>query len=519
MTKFKVLIILVYGIFYFTNIKGQIIPEWATSFNENYPIHISGSDMIADNFGNVYVIGYSQDTAYNGNLNILKYDSYGYLEWVRTIDSLTYFVRIATDDSSNLYIAGNSSDYGFVTIKYNSFGTLKWTKSYSNGGYWNWAFDIVTDDSNSVYITGISGIDKFTTLKYDRNGNLDWVALDSSSIGLSNSYITIDNYHNIYVAGRGGDTSYNCNTYKYNNLGEKQWERIYSGNYTPGGAHPSDIKCDNNGNVYVLAATTNNNQGEGDYSIVKYDTNGNQIWASIYSADSYYDDPIAMVVDKNGNVYATGNIHPGNCPTDAFATIKVDSTGVLKWIKTYSRGYCNWDIPIAIKLDTIEYIYVSGQSPDSIGHEYFTTIKYDTDGNEVWVAHYSHVLNSNNVPNSMCLDNNGNIYVSGSYNCQNSSGILTIKYGHNVGITELLDNNNYNVFPNPFENFVTFTFERNLKNADLLIYDIQGRVVQLINELNKSEFTVKRSNLTNGMYFYRLVENNKDIARGKIIAK
>jgi len=328
MAKYKVLIFLVCCIFYFTNIKGQIIPEWATSFNENYPVNISGSDMIADNFGNVYVIGYSQDTAYNGNLNVLKYDSYGYLEWVRTIDSLTYFVRIATDDSSNLYIAGNSSDYGFVTIKYNSFGTLKWTKSYSNGGYWNWAFDVVTDDSNSVYITGISGIDKFTTLKYDSNGNLGWVALDSSSIGLSKSCITIDNNQNVYVVGRGGDTSYNCFLYKYNFLGVKQWERIYSGNYTFGGASPVDIFCDKNNFIYVLA-NSHDYDGHCNYAVLKYDSSGNQIWVSNYINSGYQDVPYAISVDQFGNVYATGNIRQGNGTTDEFATVKFNSLGVF----------------------------------------------------------------------------------------------------------------------------------------------------------------------------------------------
>jgi len=190
----------------------------------------------------------------------------------------------------------------------------------------------------------------------------------------------------------------------------------------------------------------------------------------------------------------------------------------FKWAKTFSGGNC-WDIPCAISIDTLGFIYVTGQSSDSVCHELYTTIKYDSIGNEIWIAHYSHVINSNNVPNSICLDNAGNIYISGTNNCANSSGILTIKYGHNVGISELVDNNNYNVFPNPIENFVTFTFERNLKNAELLIYDLQGRVVYVIKELNISEFTIQRNKLTNGMYFYRLIENNRDIAKGKIIAK
>jgi hypothetical protein len=209
----------------------------------------------------------------------LKYNNIGQLKWIQQYDSLNYLSSITLDDSSNVYVTGQ---YGFnlSTIKYNSSGVLIWDKTYTGSKYWNSIFDIITDRFGNVYITGNSHGDKITTIKYNTNGNLLWVALDSPAGGFSTSYITLDENGNVYVAARGYDTAskFVCRTIKYNNTGVKKWERDYNGNFIQGQAEPKDIKYDPNGFIYVLSYTSNNNNGNGDFAIVKYDTLGNQVW-------------------------------------------------------------------------------------------------------------------------------------------------------------------------------------------------------------------------------------------------
>jgi len=520
MKKIEILLVLIVGLINCNNLFAQILPTWTTTYTCNYPATINENDMVADKSGNVYITGYIDDTSYsNYKVVTLKYNTYGQLQWIKEIDSLNYYTKIAIDDSGNVYIAGQSI-YDLITVKYNSQGNLKWVKSYVGSLWCNWVFDIITDDSCNVYITGNSNGDRFTTVKYNVSGDLMWVALDGPAAGLTNSYIELDNNGNVYITARGMDTSWTCNTFKYNHSGIKQWERVYQGNFHPGLAYPRDLKFDPHGFIYMLACTTNNNDGEGDYAVVKYDTLGNQIWVSSYSFSSYYDLPKAMTIDKYGNVYTTGNIYPSGGTIDSIATIKFNKDGSFKWAKTYSLGYNNLDEASAITIDTLGYIYVVGKSSDYSSRENFVTIKYDSLGNEIWIARYKNTLNSSDIANSVSLDSYGNIYVSGSNYELNSSSILTIKYSNDVGVKEQSDDSEYivNVLPNPFKTEFTLMTNTDLKNAELIIYDLFGKEVLKINNINNRMVSIQRGNLATGLYFFKLEEKNKFIAKGKIIA-
>jgi hypothetical protein len=151
----------------------------------------------------------------------------------------------------------------------------------------------------------------------------------------------------------------------------------------------------------------------------------------------------------------------------------------------------------------------------------FKSFKKDSAGNEIWVARYKNTLNSSDEAKSVCLDNSGNIYVSGSNYDFNSSAILTIKYSFNVGLEELQINekNNLNIFPNPFKTSFIIKFDNYLINAELEIYDMLGRKVINIKDLNENEINIQRNNMIDGIYFFRVNEKNKTIAKGKIIAE
>lgn len=517
MKKNKILLIFIVGLINCGNLPAQIIPTWATTYTINNPGSINENDMVTDKSGNVYITGFTQDTVDSKyKIVTLKYNTYGQFQWIQEIDSLNYYTKIAIDDSGNVYITG-FSDHNLITVKYNSQGILKWVKPYSSVGY-NWTWDIITDDSCNVYITGLSVGGMFTTIKYNSSGNQMWAALEIGANGLANSYIALDDNRNVYIAFRGLDTNWTCNTIKYNSSGIKQWEQIYKGNFISGLAMPRGLKFDTNGFIYMCAYTSD--YTDGDYAVVKYDTIGNQIWASSYSFTSYGDVSKAMTIDKSGNVYVTGVIYQTGGTIDSIATIKFNKYGSFKWAKTYSLGYYALDEPSAIATDTLGNIYVTGESSDNLNHENFATIKYDSLGNEIWVARYNNTLNSVDMANSISLDIFGNIYASGTNYDLNCSSILTIKYSKDVGLQELSTASEciVNIYPNPFKTSFTLMTNVDLKNAELIIYDLFGREILKINKINNRIVTIQRNNIADGIYFFRLVDKNKIIAKGKIIA-
>ena len=54
------------------------------------------------------------------------------------------------------------------------------------------------------------------------------------------------------------------------------------------------------------------------------------------------------------------------------------------------------------------------------------------------------------------------------------------------------------------------------QNASILIYDALGKIV--ISEKLTTEITlVKTAQLNNGVYFYKVISNNKDVKIGKLV--
>jgi hypothetical protein len=242
-------------------------------------ISISGS-------GNVYVTGSS-----SGNPQILlsldivtiKYSSNGIRQWIARYDGAMNKndepADLIVDSRENVYIAGKSqidgsnSDYEYLVIKYNSsVGAVQWTDHYR--GYSSSEGTALTiDDQNCIYVTGStltqSQSTDFLTVKYNQAGERVWMSFFNN---IYNNWdipeaIAVDNFHNVYVTGKGGGISplySDYNTVKYNPSGIQQWAMNYDAALSD---CPADLKIDNNDNVYVTGWSTLNQQ---DIVTIKY---------------------------------------------------------------------------------------------------------------------------------------------------------------------------------------------------------------------------------------------------------
>lgn len=72
-------------------------------------------------------------------------------------------------------------------------------------------------------------------------------------------------------------------------------------------------------------------------------------------------------------------------------------------------------------------------------------------------------------------------------------------------------------YPNPAQHSATIAFGRNLKNAEIKIYNMQGQEVLFITEINSKEIKIETSKLPAGVYFYNLFEKSKKLATGKLV--
>lgn len=132
----------------------------------------------------------------------------------------------------------------------------------------------------------------------------------------------------------------------------------------------------------------------------------------------------AVAVDGSGNVYVTGSSYASNGAAD-YTTIKYSSSGETLWVQRYNGPEDGWDIARAIVVDASGNAYVTGESYGSDFFDY-VTIKYGPSGNQEWVARYNGSQRGGSADDratDLAVDAAGNVYVTGF-----NDDYVTIKY-------------------------------------------------------------------------------------------
>lgn len=74
-----------------------------------------------------------------------------------------------------------------------------------------------------------------------------------------------------------------------------------------------------------------------------------------------------------------------------------------------------------------------------------------------------------------------------------------------------------NFYPNPFKTELLITTKSNFENATLKLFNSIGQLAKEVNNLHGENISIKRDNLTSGIYFAQLTQNGTLISNHKII--
>ncbi len=336
----------------------------------------------------------------------------------------------------------------------------------------------------SITLTNNGGADMFV-VKYDNNGNVVWAKNAGGSNSDISYSIAVDVNGNCYVTGIFSSSTIifgsvtlaknNCGysdmyVVKYDNNGNVVWAKNVACGYS------FSIVADATGNCYVtgsfgiptitFGSITLTNNGGTDMFVVKYDINGNVVWAKGGEGDSDFDIVgNSITVDLNGNCYVTGEF---NSPVITFGNItltntsgddndmfvvKYDNIGNVMWAKSAVGSY--YDIGNSIATDMSGNFFVTGyfESPTitfgnitltrTSGSSDMYAVKYDNSGNVVWARNTGG--DNGAEGSSIATDVSGNCYVTGNFGCS------TITFG-DIILTNNGSNASHDMFAVKYDN-------------------------------------------------------------------
>ncbi len=515
------------------NSSGDIL--WAKSAGGNDDDGVSS--IAIDKSGNVYVAGAFNSTSitfdsitlintsdyneYDGF--IAKYDNNGNVLWAKSASGKSdEEVRsISADPYGNIYMTGkfesSSIIFGTTTlinssfsinmfiVKYNLDGKVLWAKSAS-GQSANEAYSVSTDPSGNVYMGGNFGgapisfgsitlayvdsiyWDMFIA-KYDSSGNVLWA---KSSGGNSNDRIfsiTSDTFSNIYVSGYFSSTSitfgsttltntniYNSFIVKYDSNGNALWAKSVVPNTT------CNISADDQGNIYAIGPFNSDsitfdtitliNKGAYDIFVVKFDSNGNALWAkSVGGSDNDYS--YDGTTDNSQNLYMVGHYES---PTITFGPTTLTGIGYNMFIAKLSE--CNLTKPTISANDSIL------TSSSAIGNQ--------------WYLNDSIIVGDTSQTYISTQNGNYTVVVTYGNGCSASSD----PYNYSTSeIAEFTTNNDIIIIPNPSDG--KFRIEtNNLKTGYMEIYNSLGEIIYQSIIDNRE---INLSQQPKGLYFIEMM--------------
>lgn len=447
---------------------------------------------------------------------------------------------IVVDNLENVYVTGFSTGQDmtsdFITIKYNSIGDTVWVRRLSGEiGVNQIAYSLDVDGIGNVYVTGTGG-GNYLTVSYNSNGDFLW---SKTYNGIGNDFdaaykLKIKNGF-LYVTGIsrsvfGSSISADYLTIKYTLLGDSVWIKRYNGtgnNYD----EPEDIYVDNSGNVYVTGFSRNTSSAESaDYLTIKYSSTGDSLWVRRYNGTvSGLDEAKSIVVDNSGNVYVTGR-SVGSNGYD-YATIKYSSSGVEEWIQRYNGlTFNSFDEANDLALDRVGNVYVTGTSQGATMIADYVTIRYSPQGTMQWLNRYNSPANREDAAYFIAVDSLGFVYVSGNSAGSNLvADFLTMKIDKFTNIEPVnsaipdkfsLSQN----YPNPFNPETKIKFQiSNSSEVKLTVFDNAGReVAVLVNHKltpGNYEYNFNAKGLSSGIYFYKLSSENFSETKKMILIK
>jgi len=502
--------------------------------------------MTIDTAGNVYITGLFEGTAKFGNITlttqgniatfVAKTDSLGNVLWAKQFGGTTTTTSsgITIDAMGNVYTTGTfggtavfgtftleaKTDYDIFVAKQDSSGEVVWVSQFTGPQTNPVPFQvrtIITDTQGNIYTVGYFTGNSITfgsftlalststtgnsfMIKQDSSGNVLWAKQFEATKSVYIEKMTKDVSDNFYLTGTFsgtadfGDTSLTSleeqkATFltKLDSIGEVVWAKKIDITTDIGLTPIENITVDKTGNVYLTGnftgtlqmgtvVLTSSSSESADPCVIKTNNLGESLWAKGFACSGGYSAGLGITTDDLGKVYVAGRFNG-----------TIDFEGII-----FSSVFSPYDLEDAFVL------------------------KMDDLGTIEWAGKYGAMYGD--LAKSIATDSNGDVLVFGNFRLTvtfgtitlNSDGVLPDVFLLKLSPEGLATNKNqirnWNVYPNPTDNFLTLDFPDNAEKLSIEVFNVLGQKVKVFESINISE-TLDLSELISGIYLLKIIHN------------
>ncbi|MHA1267428.1 MAG: hypothetical protein ACTSRS_19490 [Candidatus Helarchaeota archaeon] len=289
---------------------------------------------------------------------------------------------IEMDSAGALYVIGYTSSFGagstdLVLVKFAANGTQLWNVTWG-GASTEEGYDIAMDSMGALYVTGYTssfgaGDEDLVLVKFAANGTQLW---------------------NVTWGGTSGERGYG-------------------------------IAMDSTNALYVTGYTSSFGAGDADLVLIKFATNGTQLW-NVTWGGGLIDIGYGIAVDPASTPYVTGYTNSFGAGNADLILIKFATNGTQLWNVTW--GGSLFDASFSIEMDHAGALYMTGLTTSfgEYGNDVLL-VKFTANGTQLWNVTWNYAEIDRGE--SVVVDSTGTIYVCGYIQKSGRSDLLILKYG------------------------------------------------------------------------------------------
>ena len=549
--------LLIISIILFKNI--NCFAQWSTDTSINNPICTLQNDqsiirIVSDsNGGAIIVWGDNRNGTSNTNIYAQRIDSNGFIQWAT--DGIAICTAVNNQDYPEIISDGNGgaiiswNDYRNSTFEYdlyaqkiNSSGVVQWANNgvaISNAIGDNYNPIMVSDGNGGAIITFMDN--------RNINNNGDIYAQSINSLGIvqwtidgivicgntaQNEFpkIVSDGSNGVIITWQDArNGSFDVYAQRVNSSGVIQWTNngVVICNAANSQSYPSIIS-NNNGGAIITWTDNRSSTNPPDIYVQLVNSSGIVQWTSngvaICTSANDQNSPTIASDGSNGAIITWTDYRTTANSADVYAQ-RINSAGIVQWT-TNGIGISNttgnqWLTKIISDGNGGAIITWQDERLGSTSSDIYAQ-RINSSGIVQWTTNGTPVSTSSNGQRNPLIvsDLNGGVIITwrdfrNGTNYDVYAQRININGNLSTKTQSILNNSFVKIFPNPSDGLITFQSTENISNISVI--NQLGETVYKEACANYSKKELNLTNLSNGMYFYKIISDSNIISNGKLI--